>query len=112
MAAPNTLRITLLGKTGVGKSSLGNTILGNDAFTVKQFFKSEPSVCKVRSGFVYERNLTVVDTPGFFCPESSDEELKQEILGSTTECAPGPHAFLLVFKIEKFTEQEEEVITR
>ncbi|KAF6730712.1 GTPase IMAP family member 2 [Oryzias melastigma] len=112
MAAPNTLRITLLGKTGVGKSSLGNTILGNDAFTVKQFVKSEPSICKARSGFVHGRNITVVDTPGFFCTEGSEEELKQEILRCTTECAPGPHAFLLVFKTEKFTEQEEEVITK
>ncbi|RVE55596.1 hypothetical protein OJAV_G00234760 [Oryzias javanicus] len=112
MAAKNTLRITMLGKSGVGKSSLGNTILGSDVLTVRKFTKSQPSFCEARNGSINGRNVAVVDTPGFFCPESSEEELKQEILRSTTECAPGPHTFLLVFKIEKFTEQEEEIITK
>uniref|UniRef100_A0A3B3CHG3 AIG1-type G domain-containing protein n=1 Tax=Oryzias melastigma TaxID=30732 RepID=A0A3B3CHG3_ORYME len=108
----STLRITLLGKTGVGKSSLGNTILGNDAFTVRKITMSERSICKAQNRCIHGRNITVVDTPGFFCTERSEEELKQEILRCTTECAPGPHAFLIVFKTEKFTEQEEEVITK
>uniref|UniRef100_A0A3B3DCL9 AIG1-type G domain-containing protein n=1 Tax=Oryzias melastigma TaxID=30732 RepID=A0A3B3DCL9_ORYME len=91
---------------------MGNTILRSDAFTVRKFTKSEPSSCEAQSGSIDGRNITVVDTPGFFSPERSEEDLKQEILRCTTECAPGPHAFLLVFKIEKFTEQEEEVITK
>ncbi len=35
-----------------------------------------------------------------------------EIVRCITECAPGPHAFLSVLKVERFTVQEQEVIKK
>ncbi|XP_042073129.1 GTPase IMAP family member 7-like [Haplochromis burtoni] len=35
--------------------------------------------------------------------------MKSEILRCITECAPGPHVFLIVLKVEKYTEQEKAV---
>ncbi|KAM8746775.1 uncharacterized protein AB9X84_014940 [Acanthopagrus schlegelii] len=36
--------------------------------------------------------------------------MKPEIVRCITECAPGPHAFLIVLKVEKYTKQDQEVI--
>lgn len=41
-----------------------------------------------------------------------EEELKPEILSCITECSPGPHAFLIVLRVEKFSEQEQAIITK
>ncbi|TNN28641.1 GTPase IMAP family member 7 [Liparis tanakae] len=38
--------------------------------------------------------------------------MKSAILRCVTEFAPGPHAFLIVLKVERFTEQEKAVIAK
>jgi len=54
----------------------------------------------------------LIDSPGFFDTDRSEGELKAEVLRCVTEYAPGPHAFLIVLKVERFTEQEQAVITK
>ncbi|XP_049423937.1 GTPase IMAP family member 7-like isoform X3 [Epinephelus fuscoguttatus] len=103
-------RIVILGKTGVGKSSLANTIFGEKPFKIDDTANSGTTACQVETRSVNERSITLVDTPGFFDTDRPEEELKREIVRCITECAPGPHAFLIVLKVEKFTEQEQAVI--
>lgn len=52
----------------------------------------------------------MIDTPGFFDTDKSKEELKPEIMRCLTECAPGPHIFLILLRVDRFTKQEQQVI--
>ncbi|KAM9335561.1 uncharacterized protein ABDE67_020554 [Symphorus nematophorus] len=109
---PNTRRIVIVGKSGIGKSSLANTIFGEKLFQISHTFCPGTDKCQAKNKFVNGRSISLIDTPGFFDPDRSEEELRAEIVRFIIECAPGPHAFLIVLKMERFTEQEQAVINR
>lgn len=52
----------------------------------------------------------MIDTPGIFNADCTEEEVQSEIYSCYTQSAPGPHAFLFVLLIEKFTEQEQATV--
>ncbi|XP_047433242.1 GTPase IMAP family member 7-like isoform X1 [Mugil cephalus] len=105
-------RIVLLGKTGAGKSSLGNTIFGEDVFNISHSSMSEASQPRAETKQVKGKRTTLIDTRSVLDTCRSDELLKADIVRCITECAPGPHAFLIVLKVEKYTKQEKEVIEK
>ncbi|XP_047465647.1 GTPase IMAP family member 7-like [Mugil cephalus] len=107
-----TKRLVVLGKTGSGKSNLANTIFGEHLFETYYSANSGTHKCKAVTKCVNERTIAFIDTPGFFDTERPEGNLTSEIMRCFTECAPGPHAFLIVLKVEKYTEHEKDVIKK
>uniref|UniRef100_A0A3P8NCY4 AIG1-type G domain-containing protein n=1 Tax=Astatotilapia calliptera TaxID=8154 RepID=A0A3P8NCY4_ASTCA len=91
---------------------LGNNILGEELFATYDSPNSGTMKCQTETKTVSGRSITLIDTPGFFDTGRSEEDLKPEIMSCMTECAPGPHAFLIVLRVGKFTEHEQAVVTK
>ncbi|XP_035852644.1 GTPase IMAP family member 8 isoform X2 [Sander lucioperca] len=94
------IRIVLVGAKGSGKTSTLNTILSRESSQRVR----RTAQCVVGTGVVFGRQVTVVDTPGwwmnYFCDESPVFDRRQLVL-SLSLCPPGPHVFLLLIRVDR-----------
>lgn len=98
------MRIVLLGNRAAGKTSLANLIISHAEPHLKRTAR-----CVKMQGDFAGRHMTVVDTPGWwknYLAKDTPEFQKHEIVLSVARCPPGPHAVLLVIRVDALYDEK------
>lgn len=103
------IRIVLVGITGKGRRSTQRTIVGDKTADNESPAREK---CLMKAKDVAGYKVVVVDTPGLCSFSGDDEKVLKEIKRSIKLLDPGPHVFLYVMDVDKFTPQYQETLDK
>uniref|UniRef100_A0A8B9JBX1 AIG1-type G domain-containing protein n=1 Tax=Astyanax mexicanus TaxID=7994 RepID=A0A8B9JBX1_ASTMX len=68
--------------------------------------------CRKEAGEVAGRKIIIVDTPGLFDTDLSEEELTEELRKCINMTSPGPHAIILTKELGPFTKEDPQTVDK
>ncbi|XP_042073666.1 GTPase IMAP family member 4-like [Haplochromis burtoni] len=85
---------------------------GSECFESKFSAKSMTVECSKGKVKVDGQQVAVIDTPGLFDTRFDKERTTKDVCQCISYASPGPHIFLVVIRLGRFTEEEKQTVQK
>uniref|UniRef100_A0A096M3B9 AIG1-type G domain-containing protein n=1 Tax=Poecilia formosa TaxID=48698 RepID=A0A096M3B9_POEFO len=100
-------KLFLIQKCGLNENACFKTVI------FKSYFQSNmPDIITYYHSNVDGQQVTVIDTPGLFDTRFGEDKTTKDLSQCICYAAPGPHIFLVVVAIGRFTEEEKQSVQK
>ncbi|XP_046583074.1 GTPase IMAP family member 9-like [Haliotis rubra] len=95
---------------GLGRALHVTTSLIGGEFKSDICGQSVTDKCQRATCQRFGRNVEIIDTPGLFDTGMSNADVTRVVVKCVGMAAPGPHAFVMVVRVDRFTKEEQDTV--